>query len=135
MIRMTEKSSLRTGFLLMAACTIFTSAGQLLWKAGALKISFSNPLTFFNLAFMVGCLSYIIGSILMILAFKKGELSMLYPVIATSYVWVSIFAPLFFPMEVMNIWKWAGVLLILFSVCLLGWSSTSITKTERREVS
>ncbi len=127
---MTEKSSLRTGFLLMIACTIFTSSGQLLWKAGALKISFLNPLTFFNLPFIVGCVLYVIGSLLLIMALRKGELSMLYPFIATSYVWVSILAPFFFPAETTNPWKWAGVLLILFSVCLLGWSSSRIPQTQ-----
>ena len=127
---MTEKSSLRVGFLLMIACTIFTSAGQLLWKAGALKISFSNPSTFFNLPFIAGCVLYVIGSLLLILALRRGDLSVLYPVIATSYVWVSILAPFFFPAETTNLWKWAGVLLILFSVCLLGWSSSRIPQTQ-----
>ncbi len=121
---MAEKSSIHTGFWLMIACTIFTSAGQLLWKAGSLQIIFSNPLTFFNFPFIVGCVSYVVGSILMILAFKKGELSVLYPVVATSYVWVSILAPLFFPNEIMNGWKWVGVLLIIFSISFLGWSSS-----------
>ncbi|HLD39955.1 MAG TPA: EamA family transporter [Candidatus Nanoarchaeia archaeon] len=127
---MTEKSSLRSGFLLMIACTIFTSSGQMFWKAGALRINFSNPFTFFNVPFIVGCLLYIVGSVLMILALKKGELSMLYPIIATSYVWVSILAPFFFPTEVMNVWKWAGVLLILCSICLLGWSSSRVSEVQ-----
>ncbi len=125
-----DNRSLRTGFLWMIACTIFTSAGQLLWKAGALKISFLKPLSFFNAPFILGCVLYVIGSLLLILALRKGELSILYPVIATSYVWVSIFAPLFFPTETMNGWKWAGVLLILFSVCLLGWGSSRIPKKK-----
>ncbi len=114
----------------MIVCTIFTSAGQLLWKAGSLQITFSKPLTFFNLPFIVGCVSYVVGSILMILAFKKGELSVLYPVVATSYVWVSILAPFFFPSETMNGWKWAGVLLILFSISFLGWGSSRLKKEE-----
>ncbi|MBI4147481.1 hypothetical protein HY494_02410 [Candidatus Woesearchaeota archaeon] len=117
----------------MIACTIFTSAGQLLWKAGSLQITFSKPLTFFNLPLIVGCASYVVGSILMILAFKKGELSVLYPVVATSYVWVSILAPFFFPSEAMNGWKWAGVLLILFSISFLGWSS-SLASRKAEEI-
>lgn len=112
----------------MIACTIFTSAGQLFWKAGALKISFFNPVSFFNLPFIAGCSLYVVGSLLMILALKKGELSVLYPVIATSFVWVSVLAPFFFPTEAMNGWKWAGVLLILFSISLLGWSSSPYLK-------
>ena len=125
---MAEKSSFYFGFFLMIACTVFTSAGQLLWKAGAERISFSNLLTFFNLPFLGGCVFYVFGSLLLIIALKKGELSVLYPIVATSYVWVSILAPFFFPTESMNSWKWMGVLLILFSICLLGWSSSRLSK-------
>lgn len=121
---MEDKTSFRSGFLLMIACTIFTSAGQLLWKAGSLRISFSNLLTFFNLPFLLGCVLYVIGSLLMILALKKGELSVLYPVVATSYVWVSLLAPVFFPGDSLNGWKLAGVLVILASISLLGWSTS-----------
>lgn len=79
--------------------------------------------------FIAGCLLYVVGSILMILALRKGELSILYPIIATSYVWVSVLAPFFFPSEAMNGWKWAGVLFILLSISLLGWGSSSSLKT------
>ena len=116
--------------MLMIACTIFTSAGQLLWKAGSLRINFSDPLSFLNLPFIGGCLLYLIGSLLMILALQRGELSVLYPIIATSYVWVSILAPFFFPNEFMNVWKWLGVLLILVSVALLGWSSSRTAEKQ-----
>lgn len=108
----------------MIACTIFTSAGQLLWKAGALKISFSDPLSFFNVPFLLGCSLYVFGSFLLILALRKGELSILYPVIATSYVWVSILAPLFFANEHFNGWKLAGVIFIIASICILGFGSS-----------
>ncbi len=124
---MAEKTSLRIGFLLMIACTIFTSAGQLLWKAGSLRISFSNLLTFFNLPFVAGCGLYVIGSLLMILALKKGELSVLYPVVATSYVWVGLLAPVFFLGDSLNPWKLTGILVILASITLLGWGSTRQT--------
>jgi len=121
------------GFLLMIACTIFTSAGQLLWKAGSLRISFSNLLTFFNLPFVLGCGLYVIGSLLMILALKKGELSVLFPVVATSYVWVGLLAPVFFPGDGLNPWKLTGILIILASISLLGWGSTRQTSIQPEE--
>ena len=110
--------------VLIFFCTIFTSAGQLLWKAGVTFFDFSSPisshfLTFLNLPFVLGCVSYGIGLLLMLLAFRSGELSVLYPLVATSYVWVSIASPFFFATEIMNFWKWAGVLLIVFSVFLI----------------
>ena len=64
----------------------------------------------------------------MLLAFKQGELSILFPIVATSYVWVSLLSSLLFPEDVMNIWKWGGVIFILFSVSLLGLAS------EKKEV-
>ena len=58
----------------------------------------------------------------MLSAFKYGELTVLFPIIATSYVWVSLLSSWLFP-DTMNVWKWMGVTLILFSVSLLGLAS------------
>lgn len=116
--------STKAGFLLMIACTIFTSLGQLLWKAGSLRIDLSAPLTILNLPFLLGFVSYGMGAVLMIAAFKSGELSLLYPLMASSYVWVSMVASYFFPGDSMNVLKWIGIFLILFSVSILGWSSS-----------
>jgi undecaprenyl phosphate-alpha-L-ara4N flippase subunit ArnE len=111
----------RNAILLMILCTIFTSLGEILWKFGVNKIEMSAWITFFNLPFVMGFVSYGIGAILILLAFQRGELSILYPIIATSYVWVSLISPWLFPTDSMNIWKWAGVLIILASVSVLGW--------------
>lgn len=111
----------RNAILLMILCTIFTSLGEILWKFGVNKIEMSAWITFFNLPFVMGFVSYGIGAILILLAFQRGELSILYPIIATSYVWVSLISPWLFPTDSMNIWKWVGVLIILASVSILGW--------------
>jgi len=65
----------------------------------------------------------------MILAFREGEMSVLYPIIATSYILVSILSPLFFN-DSMNTWKWIGIIIILGSVSLLGWGSTQKVVTD-----
>lgn len=114
--------------VLILLCTIFTSAGQLLWKAGVALFDFSAVLSFLNLPFILGCLSYGLGLILMLTAFRDGELSVLYPIVATSYVWVSVASPFFFA-DSMNGWKWAGVALIVGSVVLL----SKGRKTEKRQ--
>lgn len=118
----------RRAILMMIACTIFTSAGQLLWKHGVQRIQLNNLLTFFNAPIVLGFLSYGVGALLMLLAFQRGELSVLFPVIATSYVWVSLLSPRFFLTDFMNGWKWAGVLTILVSVSLLGLGRTKKVK-------
>jgi uncharacterized membrane protein len=113
---MITKSS---AIVLMIFTTFFTSLGQLLWKSG---LGFES---LFNLHFFLGFFSYGIGTILMLLAFKRGELTILYPIIATSYVWVSLLAPVFFQTDSMNLLKWIGVLVILVSVSFLGKSVQS----------
>lgn len=114
----------RVAIVLIVLCTVFTSLGQLLWKGGLKYIDFSILSTFFNWPFVLGFVSYGFGAVLMILAFRRGELSVLYPIFATSYIWVSLASPLFFPSDSMNAWKWAGVSIILVSVSLLGWGNT-----------
>ena len=102
-------------------CTFFTSAGQVLWKLALREVALFNPLTWINLWFISGFVSYGVGLIFMLLAFRRGEVTILYPILATSYVWVSIASPYFFPSDTMNAWKWAEVLVILGSVMLLSW--------------
>ncbi len=123
-----------SAILLMVLCTIFTSTGQLLWKKGIMSVnlfSLGSLLgSVLNAPLLLGFLSYGIGAFLMLLAFRRGELSVLYPIIATSYVWVSLFSPWLFPSDAMNGWKWAGVITILISVSLLGWSNSGKLPTR-----
>lgn len=116
---MSDKTSSKAIFWIIL-CTLFTSVGQLLWKKGLINLNFSDWLSFFNWFIILGFISYGFGFILMLLALKLGELSVLYPIIATGFIWISIFSPMFFPSDAMNLWKWAGVILIIISVSLLG---------------
>lgn len=121
----------RQAVLIMVVCTVFTSAGQILWKIGINR--FTDIYSLLSFPMLFGFISYGLGAVLMLVAFKYGELSLLYPIIATSYVWVSILSPLFFA-DQMNIWKWAGVLLILLSVSLLGISSRKNNIVEKSSI-
>ncbi len=56
---------------------------------------------------------------LLILALRDGELSMLYPIIAMTYVWVNLLSMYFFH-EQMNTWKGIGIILVIGGVGLLG---------------
>lgn len=118
--------------LLMAFCTLFTSGGQILWKWGMKTIDFGNWVTFLNAPFLLGFVSYGVGAALMILALKKGELSLVYPVAATSYIWVSLISPRLFPTDIMNVWKWSGVVVILLAVSILGYGSSRHVPPENK---
>lgn len=113
---------IRKAVWLVLFCTLFTSAGQILWKYGLQKIDFSVWLTIFNLPFLLGFFSYGTGIVLMLMAFKEGELTVIYPILATSYVWVCLISPYLFPSDHMNTLKWAGAGIILISVSLLGFN-------------
>jgi uncharacterized membrane protein len=119
-VRITRKGAI----ILMIMCTFFASTAHLLLKEGALRIDAGSMVSFFNLPLLLGLFSLLFGAGFMMVAFKHGELSLLFPILSTGYVWVSLLTPLFFPNETMNLWKWVGVILIIISVSFLGFSSS-----------
>ena len=62
------------------------------------------------------------NALLLILALKDGELSILWPIYALSYVWVALLSMHFFG-DRMNVWKGSGIALIILGVSLLGRAS------------
>jgi drug/metabolite transporter (DMT)-like permease len=103
---------------LVLICTLLTSFGQIFLKFGsdALSLDLSNILT--NYYLMIGLVLYAFGAMLLIFALKGGELSVVYPFIATSFIWVSIFSQIFLG-ESMGILKWAGILAIVMGVIFI----------------
>ena len=101
-------------------CTLLTSTAQIFYKFGAekLELNFISLLTNYNL--IIGAVMYFIGAALLIIALKFGELSVLYPIIATGYIWVSLLSPVFFPNDSMTAMKWVGIGGIFIGVSLIG---------------
>jgi undecaprenyl phosphate-alpha-L-ara4N flippase subunit ArnE len=108
---------------LMIPCTLFTSVGQILYKLGAENLSLEISSILFNVPLIAGLLSYGIGLVLLIIAFKGGELSVLYPIIATGYIWVSLASSYLFETDCMTINKWIGVTIIIVGISLIGWGA------------
>ncbi len=90
----------------------FASSDWNLWIAFALAIILNTPL-------MVGLSCYGLSTGLLVLALRYGELSVLYPIIAVTYVWVSILS-VFLLGETMNPFKIAGLAVIVAGVTVLG---------------
>jgi uncharacterized membrane protein len=90
----------------------------LLKKASAKKLSKLSSLVK-NYHLMGGVGLYAIGTILFIPALKGGDLSILYPFVALTYVWVSLLSVKFLG-ENMNLTKWMGIGLIILGVSLIG---------------
>jgi multidrug transporter EmrE-like cation transporter len=114
------KKTKRWAALLVLVCTAFTSAAQVFYKAGVnrdLSLDFVALVT--NYPIILGLIFYGVGAALLLIALKHGELSVLYPIVALSYIWVSLLASYFFA-EPMNTYKWLGVFAIIAGVSLIG---------------
>lgn len=102
--------------------TLLTSSAQILWKIGsaALKPDIISILT--NYYIIAGLLLYIVGGILIIISLRGGEVSVLYPIIATSYVWVS-FLSIKFLGEKISVFKFIGIAAIIAGIISIGYGS------------
>ena len=90
-----------------AAGSVMSQAPMIAWKI------LSNVPLFGGLA------CYGISTILLVLALRYGELSVLYPIIALTYVWVSILSVGLLG-ETLNVFKVLGLVFIVLGVGVLG---------------
>ena len=108
----------------MLVCTVFGAAAQVLIKTGATHIAhpsliasavgmITNPWLF------AGYSLYAVSMVLLIIALKDGELSITYPVIALTYVWVAMLS-YFLMHESMGLYKIIGIALIVTGVAVVG---------------
>jgi multidrug transporter EmrE-like cation transporter len=121
-----DRISQRTrSLLLVFACSLIGAAAQVLMKIGTRGLPpagnfvdtiigiFTNPYLF------TGYSLYGISAVLLILALRHAELSILYPVLSLTYVWVAILSVVLFhePMPVLRI---LGIATVVTGVAILG---------------
>ncbi len=100
--------------------TFLTSAAQIMYKMAADRLTTNPAELLTNWPLLVGAVLYLISAALMMISFSGGEISVLYPIIALSYVWVSLLSPIFFPSDSMNTLKWFGIAFIIGGVASIG---------------
>ncbi len=110
--------------LLVFGCTVLGAAAQILMKSGANTLGNAGLAATLvavatNLPLMSGYVLYGLSTVLLVLALKDGELSLLYPVIALTYVWVTVLSFVFFH-DKANPFKLAGITIIVIGVSVLG---------------
>jgi uncharacterized membrane protein len=118
-------------FLLVIASTIFTTAGQVFWKTGAMQLKMDVLSIITNYPLIFGFASYGCGAVLLITALKYGELSVLYPIIGTSYIWVTFLSFILFG-ETLTALKVIGVISIVFGLTFIGFGSKMNTREYQR---
>ncbi|MBM3309201.1 MAG: hypothetical protein FJY77_03015 [Candidatus Altiarchaeales archaeon] len=104
------------------AATVFGSFGSIYLKKGAADLEFNLKKLLKNKKLFYGITLFIISTILSVSGLKGGELSVLYPLAALSYVWICILSMKMLK-EKMGFWKWTGVILIVAGVGLIGYGS------------
>ncbi|NQU98253.1 EamA/RhaT family transporter [Candidatus Woesearchaeota archaeon] len=114
-----EKRNPFFAIMLVVICTFLTSFGQYFIKLGTAKIS-GNLISILSVPLIGGFLLYGIGAVILIIALKYGELSVLYPFIALSFVWVFLLST-FVLKEVILFVNWFGLIFIILGVSLIGW--------------
>lgn len=121
----TDEAQRRRSFLLVICCTFIGAGAQVLIKKGAgalgpnptmLQAALAMVLT---PALLAGYSMYGVSTILLVLALRHGQLSLLYPVFAMTYVWVTILSVLIFH-DSMNPFKLAGIATIVGGIAVLG---------------
>jgi drug/metabolite transporter (DMT)-like permease len=114
--RFSHRQSLALVFL----CTFIGAAAQVLIKSGAGGLesrSVWEMLT--NIPLLSGYALYGIYTVVFSLALRDSELSLLYPIISLTFVWVALLSVSVFH-EQMTIYKIAGIAVICSGVALLG---------------
>jgi len=103
---------------LAALCALIGSSGQLLFKLGSSSVTLSFGSWVTNVEVIAGMMLYGLSAILLVVALKSGNLSVLYPVIATSYVWVALLSNKLLG-EPIALPKWEGIALIMLRITLV----------------
>ncbi|MBI2578463.1 MAG: EamA family transporter [Candidatus Aenigmarchaeota archaeon] len=95
--------------LLAASSTIAAAVGMLFFKLAAKQQKLLSP------QFIAGGILFVLGTVLMILALQKEELSLLFPITSLTYIWVMLLSWKFLG-EKINRWKVASVVFIILGI-------------------
>ena len=107
---------------LVILATLVGALGPILLKKASSKKLSSIKFIFTNYNLLGGVALYAVGTLLFIPSLKGGDLSVLYPFVSLSYIWVSLLSVKFLG-EKMNAIKWFGIGLIIIGVSFIGFGS------------
>ena len=110
---------------LIVLSTVSGAAAQILLRFGADAIEGADLIGIITNVPLIGgyaCLA--MNVVLVVLALRGGQLSILYPIVALTFVWVAILSQVYFQ-DVISISKIAGLTLIVAGVSFIGAGSRS----------
>lgn len=106
--------------LMFLAASFLGAIGQFLYKSGTDSAGGSLTSYVFNARILLGVVCYIGVMVLFVAAFKKGgQLSVLYPVYATTFIWAALIGWAAYGQAItpLNV---AGMILLIGGMYLMG---------------
>ncbi len=100
--------------------TLFSGISSLLVKKGSVSLPLLQ--LWRSRSIWIGFFLYGISTLLYIIALRQEELSVIYPLVSTTYIWTTILAVRFLG-EKINVWKVVGIVGIVLGVTLISWGS------------
>lgn len=103
-------------------CGFVGSFGAVFLKSGATRVHLSARSILTNWRLGFGIAMYLLSSVFFVFGMRRGELSVLYPLVALGYMWTVVWSRVFFG-EPLTRSKFLAVGLILVGIAFLGFGS------------
>lgn len=107
---------------LIIIVSIVGALGTFFLKLASGKISLNVKSIFSNYKLFVGLSLHGVNTILALIAYSGGELSVLYPFIAFQYVWANLLSAKYLG-ETLDLRKWCAIALIFLGIFFVGLGS------------
>lgn len=107
-----------SSMLLVLLASFIGSFGAVFLKSGAERLHRQLKSLLFNWRLAAGVAFFLLSSFFFVLGIRRGELTVLYPMVALGYIWTLFWSRLFFG-EPFSRNKFLGIGLILAGIILL----------------
>jgi drug/metabolite transporter (DMT)-like permease len=111
-----------SSMLLVLMASFIGSFGAVFLKSGSGKLQFGLRYLFLNYKLAAGVFFFVASSYFFVLGVRKGELSVLYPLVSLSYVFTLFWSRLVFK-EPFTRNKILGLVLILVGIAFIGFGN------------
>ncbi len=108
------------GLVLLAS--FIGSFGPIYLKKASGEFTFNILKLIKNKELIFGVIFYGLGTVLFWPALRGGELSVLYPIVSTVYIWVTLWSVTLLK-EKMSSKKWIGLVFIILGVVFIGFGA------------
>lgn len=117
---------------IVVLCTLFTATGSFLLKKGMDLFSPTWNGVLAAYPVLIGLFFYFLGFVLLTISFRHGELSVLFPFVSLSFIWVAIMSYMLLG-EQLTATEVGGLGAIVCGVVLIGISSRQKKKLRLKK--